>query len=199
VKKLYLSVISLLFVSVIFFFSPKPAQASLFSNIVDGVKNNVKNLLHIDGANTLSLTSFISLAPKGDLNKNGKIDAGDTLRFTYMIKNQKSDTYKFTTLDTNVDTRYLNSIRNLQGVMSVNSSGNTLSFPNISLRPNQQRTISFDATINFYKDKDLTVNTTPELIDANKKSLAKAQNQHVVAAKMTLSAFKLFTHTNNEK
>lgn len=110
-KRIYLSVALLFFVAILFFISPKPAHASFFGNII----NSVKNIFHIGGANTLSLTSSISLAPNGDLNKNGKIDAGDTLRFTYVIKNQKANTYKFTTLNTNIDTRQFNSFRNLQG------------------------------------------------------------------------------------
>lgn len=172
---------------------PKPAHASFFGNIVNGFKNGIKDIFHIDGANTLALTSSVALAPNGDLDKNKTISSGDIIKFTYIIKNQTKNSYKFATLKTNLNTKQLNSLRNIQGVTSLNTTNDTIVVPNLQLDSHKQRSISFEARINFTKDKDLTFNTTPVLIDVNNKPLVSDKKQEIVAKKMTANIFQKFT------
>jgi len=190
-KKSLLILIGILILSSFLFLSlSHPAQASILDDIV----NSVKNFFSPAAAQQLSITSKIELAPNGDINKNGTVDAGDTIRFVYVITNTTSNTYSFATLKTKINTNSLNSISSMQGAVSINDANHTLTIPNLHIHSNQQLTISFDAHANFNKDSNQTVSTEPELVDQNNTVLVKGQKQEVTVNKMSINDFNTFVH-----
>lgn len=168
-----------------------PVKTYAFS--LGGLFNDVKNFLS-GNKSELQLTSKISLTPQGDLNANGQVDAGDVVTYSYIITNQTKNTYQFTTLKTNLDTKKINSINNVKGTLNLNTTDNTITVSNLTFTPNQVRTISFDARANFDKESDQTLSTEAELVDDQNKSLVKGQKQTVTAKKMDLERFNKFVH-----
>ncbi|HSX09003.1 MAG TPA: hypothetical protein VLF93_02535 [Candidatus Saccharimonadales bacterium] len=174
-----------------FFIKPTPVQAFSLGDVFNGIKN-----IFTTSANQHSLTvsSKISLVSSGDLNHNGQIDAGDTVKFSYVITNTTDKSYKFVTLNTNINTKEINGVNEVQGVLSLNDDKDTITIPNLTIIPNQVRTISFDAQINFFKDSNPTIDTKPELDDQNNKSIAVGEAQTINANKMDSETFNKFTH-----
>jgi len=192
----------ILFIASLFVF-PSSVQASVFSDFINSVKgtvqdgvDNVKNLL---GKNTLgkniSIESKIELASGGDLNKNGEIDAGDIITFSYMITNPTKNVYKAATLKTNTNIKDVSGITNVRGALNLDSSKDTLSIPYLTINPGQVLVMSFDAQINFYKDADHQISTEAELVDGNSVSLVKTQKEEVTAKKMDMERFSNVTHS----
>lgn len=190
-KKLLLSPIPLLVIAILVMVSSRSAQALSISDIIDGIKN-----VFSQGSqnNNLSVTSKITLVPEGDLNKNGQIDAGDTVRFTYTITNPTNNSYKQLDLKTSVDTKKLNGITNVQGVLSLDQNKDTVTIPYLTIDPNQVRTVSFDAKVNLYKDNDQSLGTVPELVAEGGISLLKAQKEEVKAHKLDAATFNKLVH-----
>lgn len=168
-----------------FITTPPLVHASFLDDIFNGVKN-------LFSQPKLTIASSIALAPGGDLNKNGQIDSGDTVKFSYTVINPTKNTYQFSELKTNTDMKTINGITNVQGILSLDDNNGKITFPNINIAPNQVRKISFEARINFSKDSDLTVNTEPELADRNNNSIFKADKQEIVAKKMDTETFNKF-------
>ncbi len=179
-KKTTIPLALLLLVIYLFIFSPKPAQASFLSDIVD----NVKDLLTPDPKKEFTIDSDISLAPEGDVDKNGKIDAGDIIRFTYKIKNVTDREYLFATLETNINRKQLNFVHNVTGTASLLDDGKTIIIPNYRIGANQASVITFDARINYYTDKDVSVATLPEFIDKDKNSVKKSDEKKISVVKI---------------
>lgn len=172
-KKKLLITICLLSTSLLFV-NPKQAQANIFDNIVNGVKD-----FFTPTKKELKIDSNISLAPEGDVNKNGQIDAGDIVRFTYTLTNTTDQEYSFATLKTNIDRRQLNFIHNITGTASLDDDGKTIEIPNYRIAPNQIATITFDARINYYTSEDPTIATVPEFLDNNNKSIVKSLKKEI--------------------
>ena len=129
------------------------------------------------------------------INKDKKITAGDTIKFTYIITNQTNKTYSFLTLKTNSKSNLLNSLRSLSGATSISNTNGTITIPNIRLLQDQQLTISFEANTNLNKSANQTLTTEPELVDQNNVILVKGNPQKVIVKKMSVSTFNTFTHT----
>lgn len=152
--------------------------------------NSVKyDVISFFAPHELTVTSNIALAPGGDVNKNGKIDAGDSIRFTYVIKNTTDKTYKFVTLVPNVNRQDLNFIHNITGSTGLLDDGKTISFSNIWIEPNQIQTISFEARTDFFQDTNKKITTTPEIFDQNHITITKSQQ--VIANATGISQEKL--------
>jgi len=181
-------IISLILLSPLFLSTSKLAHASILDTILNSIKNT------FSPSQQLSISSKIDLAPNGDLNKNGQITAGDTIKFTYVLSNITGNSYSFATLKTNINTTILNSLSNIQGTTSINDANHTITIPYVHLNPDQQLTISFTAQTNFNKDSNQTLSTQPEIIDQNNKSLATGQKQEVTVNKMSLDLFNQFVH-----
>src|SRR5256885_10718471 len=122
-----------------FFIKATPAQAFSLGDIFDNIKNVFNSS---SNQHTLTVSSKVALVPGGDLNHNRQIDAGDTIRFSYTIANTTDKTYKSVTLNTNVDTKEINGITNTQGVLSLDEGKDTVTIPNLTVIPNQVRTMS---------------------------------------------------------
>lgn len=182
--------ITIFFIAIFFFTSSTKVNAFSLSDIVNGIKN----FFTPQPKEQITVSSNISLVRGGDLNKNGKIDSGDTIRFSYTITNTTNNTYKFSVLNTNVNTKLLNEIDNVQGSSSINTSDNSVSFPYITINPNQVRTLSFDAHINFNKEADQQISTEPTLVEEGNKSLAEGDKQSITANKMDQALFNKFVH-----
>ncbi len=172
------------------FFAPAKTHAFSFGDIVDGVKN----FFTPKPPKELTIDSQIELAPEGDINNNGRIDAGDIIRFSYTIVNTTDNTHTFATLKTNINTKEINSIKNVQGVMSLAEKDNTILIPNLTIKPNQVRKISFEARINFYKDTDQLLSTEPELLNNKKDSILKAKKEEITVKKMSIDSFNKLVH-----
>jgi hypothetical protein len=162
------------------------------NDIVSGVKNMFAS------SKQLLITSQISLAPNGDMNKNGQIDSGDTIKFTYIIINPTSDVYNFYTFKTNIDTKDLNSINNVQGVFGLDDRNNTVTFPNFTIQPNQVRKVNFDARINFDKISDHAISTQPVFVDQNNSKIIDDSKHEVHAHKMDEETFNKFVHITQQ-
>lgn len=177
---LFVSIIVIVFLFVI----SSQIHASLLNNIVDGVKNvlskedkNVKN-------KDFTIESNIELAPDGDINNNNQIDAGDIVRFTYTIINTTDQTYSYATLKTNIDRKQLNFIHSLRGATGLSDEDGTITFNNVRINPREQRIISFDARINYFRE-DKLISTEPEFVDSDNKPIVKSQKKEVLAKKLS--------------
>jgi len=78
---------------------------------------------------TPSVSSRIELDPSGDLNHNGQVDGGDTLKFSYAVKNPTNKAFPFSSLETHIDSSKLNYIHNIKGVSSLDAGSKTIIFP----------------------------------------------------------------------
>lgn len=170
---------------------PKETHASLFDDFINEMNNKLKS--GVDGVkslvspsannnvrnNSLSVESDIKLAPDGDVNKNGQIDAGDTITFTYNIQNNTDKKYAYATLKTNIQRDSLNFIHNVSGVTGLKDDGKTIEFPNLRVLPKTVKVISFDAKINFFTEQDPTITTEPELVTEDKKSVLKSEKKQI--------------------
>lgn len=176
-KKIFL-VICLLS-SLAFFTKPKSVKA----NFLDDIVTNVTDFF-IPDKKELKIDSSIALTPDGDVDKNGQIDAGDIVRFTYNLTNTTDQEYSFATLKTNIDRKQLNFIHNITGTASLDDDGKTIAIPNYRIGANQTATITFDARVNYYTDKDITIATEPEFVDKDKKSIIKSLKKQIGAKKI---------------
>lgn len=73
-KKLFLIV----FLPILLLFQIQPAQAAILDDLFKHIQNAV-NSLSPKSSNNVTINSTITLAPGGDVNNNGKIDAGDII------------------------------------------------------------------------------------------------------------------------
>lgn len=172
---------------------PKETHASLFDDFLNEMNNKLKNgvgeVLELvnpgDSKNkALTIDSNITLADNGDVNRNGQIDAGDTITFTYNIQNTTDKKYAYATLKTNIQRDSLNYIRNVSGVTGLKEDGKTIDFPNLRVEPGMVKQISFDATINYFTDSDPILSTEPELISEDKNSILKAPKKEIQAKRI---------------
>lgn len=189
-NKIILPVIVSLLVSGLFFVHAKPASALTFEDVVDNVKNffipkedlNVKN-------KEFNLESSISLAPEGDVNNNKDIDAGDIVRFKYVITNNTDADYDSANLKTNTERKQLNYIHNVNGATGLNDKGEFIEIPNVNVSSKGEVVISFDARINYYQE-DEVLSTQPEFLDKNKKSVVKTLKKEISAKKLSAEEVK---------
>ncbi len=177
-KKKLLIIICLLSISFLLI-NPKPAKANIFDNIV----NSVKEFLTPD-KKELKIDSDITLVPEGDVNKNGQIDSGDTVRFSYTLTNTTDQEYSFATLKTNINRKQLNFIHNITGTASLDDDGKTIEIPNFRIAPNQIATITFDARVNYYTSEDPTIATEPEFLSSDNKSIVKSLKKEIKAMRI---------------
>lgn len=182
---------SFLFVSILLF-TPTVVNASLFDDFLNEMNNTlqngadgIKSLITPDDKNakgkTLLIESGITLVPSGDINKNGQIDAGDTITFTYNIQNNTDKKYAYATLKTNIARDSLNFIHNVSGVTGLRDDGKTIEFPNLRIEPGMVKVISFDARVNYFTEQDPAIDTEPELLTEDKKSLLKSAKKQIKA------------------
>ena len=193
----YKSALVLFILVFAFLVFPKPAHAFSFNDIIDNIKglfSSQNEKQQQDQDPSLSITSKISLAPDGDYNHNGHITSGDIVRYSYTILNTTESSYRNTSLKTNIDSKFLNGISNVQGATSLDSSNGTITIPNINIDKHQIRKISFDAQINFNKNSDETLSTQPELINQEQKTLVTDSKQSERAKRMDEATFNKFVH-----
>lgn len=183
-KKKVLLLFIPLFIIVALLFSLTPTHASIFDNLADGVKNLFNK------EKEFTIQPNIALAPDGDIDKNGEIDAGDIVRFTYTITNTTDQEYSDGTLQTNIDRKALNFIHNVRGTPSLNDDGKTITIPNLHIRSLRELTISFDARINYYDDIDRNITTQAEYINHDKKSILKSNLKQIIGKKITSEKLK---------
>ena len=131
----------------------------------------------------LSLDSSITLAPDGDINKNGQIDGGDSLKFTYKLQNNTAVAYSFTSLSTNIPRDKIHFIHNVTGATSVNDSGKTITFPNLRINPGQTLEVSFEARVNYDPKTDVTIFTNPELKGSDNKLIINSARKELKVKK----------------
>jgi len=188
-RNITVSFFCLFILTTLFFVTPKAHAFSLGDVIKD-----VTGMFISSSAPAVTVTSQIALAPNGDINHNGQISAGDTITFFYTLLNTTNTAYKFVTLQTNIDTKVLNNISNVQGAVSLNQNNTTITIPNISLDKNQVRKISFTAQINFDDSNDHHITTQPVLVGQNGKTVATGTLQSITATKMDTTTFNKFVH-----
>ncbi|MBI2612076.1 hypothetical protein HYW54_05050 [Candidatus Gottesmanbacteria bacterium] len=181
-KSRLLLITSIFLISIVFLpVFPTQVHASILDNFKNffnqGEDKNVKN-------KEFTIDSQIELVPEGDEDKDGEIDAGDIIRFTYTLRNTTDQKYSFATLKTNIDRKLINHIHNIRGSTGIIETDNTVSIPNFRIGSNEQRVISFDAIINYYQE-DKVITTEPEFISFEKKSLAKSLRKEIKATKLS--------------
>jgi len=163
----------------------------------DDLLEDIKNLNPFAEKGNLTIDSNITLAPNGDVENNGEIDAGDIIRFSYTITNQSDKKYAFANLKTNIDRKQLNFIHNVQGTSGLTDDGQTISVPNLRIESSQTLTISFDARINYYQDEDRTIATESEFTDDGKNLVARSEKKEVKAKK--INPEKIKSQMNNQE
>jgi hypothetical protein len=174
-KKSVLIPIFIVAILIGFLTSAEPALAISFEDILTGAKQFILG----DEKKELTMDSKIELAPNGDVENNGRIDAGDIVRFTFTLANKTDKKYTFAALKTNINQKQIHYIHNLYGVTGISDNGDTVVFPNFRIEANQVATISFDARINYYTEEDPTITTEAEFISNDNKSLAKASKKEL--------------------
>lgn len=136
------------------------------------ILDNFKKLLSNNNPKNLSIESNIKLFE--DLNKNGLLDGGDNIRVTYTINNQTDQQYEFVTLKTNLDKGKINFIHNVKGAFSYTENKNTIEFPNLTIHPNQNLIIQFDARVDYFSNGDQSLTTQPELLTSKHQKFLSA-------------------------
>ena len=154
-------------------------HANIFDDILTGTKN-----LFSPAKKELKIDSSITLVPEGDVNNNGNIDAGDTVRFSYALTNTTDKEYSFSTLRTNINRKQLNFIHNITGTASLDDDGKTIEIPNFRITPNQIATITFNARVNYFTSEDPIIATIPEFFDNNNKSIVKSLKKEIKAIRI---------------
>jgi len=183
-KRIILPVAVLVIVSAVTLFFYSSNNPLSFQRLINTMKYNVLSLF---APHELTVTSAIALAPGGDVNNNGQVDAGDIVKIAYKITNTTDKAYKYTTLKTNLDRSALNFIHNVQGSEGYQDNGKTIDLPNLWIDPNRIITISFDARINYYTNIDKTISTAPQLVSQNGTILYSAPEIKVLAKRMHVS------------
>jgi hypothetical protein len=173
-----------------FFTVVKPAHAFSFADIITGAKT----FLLGGEKKELKVESKIELVDDGDLNKNGQIDAGDTIKYSFTITNTSDKTYSFGKLNTNVITTEINSLSNIKGVVSIDDSKKTIVIPNITVNPNQVRKISFEAKPNLYKDSDKTLSSEAEYVDEKNTPVFTSEKKEILVKKVDDETFNKLVH-----
>lgn len=180
-NKLKLAALTLLLTLAFYFLFSTPTQASIIDNIKSIFSkkedNNVKN-------KDFTIDSQIELAPEGDENKDGEIDAGDIVRFTYTLKNITESNYSFATLKTNIDSKQVSFIHNIHGATGIVNDGKTVEIPYVRLNSGETLVINFDALINYFQE-DKVIATEAEFVSFNKESIAKSARNEISAKKLT--------------
>ncbi len=177
-KRIFSLVLLSFFLLSLFLFA-KTTRALSLGDVVNGVKSFLS-----PQKKELKIDSGISLVPEGDVNKNGQIDAGDTVRFSYTLTNTTDQEYSFATIKTNINRKQINFIHNITGTASLDDDSKTIEIPNFRIAPNQIATITFDARVNYYTSEDPTIATVPEFFDNNKKSIVKSLKKEIKALRI---------------
>ena len=182
-----LGIISFTFIAtLIFFLRSAPLVEAFF---LEDWFNSLKKTIVPPSSQpqVFSIDSDIALAPDGDVNKNGAIDAGDIVTFAYTIKNTTDQEYAFGTLKTGIDRKQVNFIHNVKGAASLDDTEETVNFPNLRVGTSLENAIiSFDARINYVQDQDILIATEPEFISSEQKSVNKATKKEVKAKRIDL-------------
>lgn len=174
-NKFKLTLLILLLGLALFLLFSKTAHASILDDIKSALSGTDKK--------TLTLTSNITHAPNGDLNKNGQFDSGEILKFSYVIDNPTDKEISFATLKTNIPRNNLNFIHDIKGTPSLSDKNKTITIPNLRINPGEKLEISFNARLNYFTDADKGISTEPEIITSDKKSLLKSKKKEIKAKK----------------
>lgn len=156
------------------------------SSVNASIIDDIKFLLSDSAKNKLTLDSKIEHAPNGDLNKDGKFNSGETVRFIYTVNNPTDKEISFATLKTNIAKENVNFIHNIKGATNLSDKNKTITIPNLRINPGEKLEISFNARINFL-DSDKIITTEPEIITSDKKSLLKSKKKEITAKKIMKS------------
>lgn len=182
-KKRFLPILTtVILASSAFALFPPSAYAITFDEIVSGVKSFIPGNDKVKSETTID--SSITLIPEGDVNKNGLIDAGDKIRFTYKIINTTDEDYPFGTIQTNIDRKKINFIHNVKGTVNLNDDGKTVTIPNFRISANQTANVSFDARVNYFITEDPSITTEAVFVNNSKKEIAKSQKREIKAKRI---------------
>lgn len=175
-----------------------PVSASMIDDVINGVKQIAG---HDDKKEDKKFTieSKVELAPDGDIERNGEIDAGDIVRFTYVVTNTTDNGYKYSNINTGIDRTKINFIHNVIGTTGLNDDGKTIVIANVRLSPQQILTASFDARINYFQDKDVSISTEPEFFSEDKVLVVKAKKQEIVAKKIDSDKVKSLVESKKKE
>lgn len=116
----------------------------------------------------------IELAPDGDGNKNGEVDAGDTVRLVFDVVNRTDKEYPFATLATGLDRTLVYDLWNLSGASSLDDANNTITFPNLWVAPQARLSVSLDVTAKYFTEGEKRLALAPELLDREGRPIGQA-------------------------
>ena len=146
----------------------------------EGLLDSITDLLKKEPKKEITLDSSISLTPDGDVNKNNEIDGGDIVRFTFILSNTTDKRFLYSTLYTGVDKKQLNFIHNIYGTTGLDEEEGVIILSNIRMESESVKTISFDARVNYSNEEQVLI-VEPQLIDTDKKPLARSVKKEVTA------------------
>jgi hypothetical protein len=172
-------------------------SAGAFFNPLD-LLAPVGSLFKKEAPKAVTLEADIKLNPEGDLNKNGQIDSGDTVTFSYKITNTTDKSYPYSTLKTNVPKEKLNELKDTFGMTGIIEDGHTVTVPNLRVLPNGIISLEFDADINFTDQTDISIRTEAELVDETGSSVTKSSKKEVKAKKLSQEEFDKYVNIKRE-
>lgn len=184
------------FVAFISLYLAPPIQAQILENIINAVKDLVFPNDENEAKGNVDLKSNISLVPNGDSNGNGIIDAGEIVRFEYIISNNTDEELKFAKLDTDIKRDSINYIHNVSGTTGLDDNGKSISIKNIRIPKNMEIKISFEARTNLYSDSDGQLTTMPEFSSGDNKYRVKLEK---ISKEIKKISKEDFVHNNSAK
>lgn len=144
----------------------------------------------------LSIDGAYTLAKQGDLNKDGRVDGGDKVTFTFNITNKSKQAARTVTLDTGIDKTKLYGISEVKGSTGVETADNALLFKNIVLLPNTTQNLSFEAQV-VRSPTDFGIHFRPVLIDPSNQVVLKGESKNVSVNKVDFA--QITTQVNTIK
>lgn len=121
----------------------------------------------------------IELAPRGDINGNSEVDAGDTVILTFRIINSTDAEHAFATLATGIDSYLFYDLWNLQGAASLSEKDGKISFPNILLPPRSKQFVTVEATVKYFTAGEQHITLAIQLLDQEGKPIGTViPNEH---------------------
>lgn len=121
----------------------------------------------------------IEVVPGKDYNREGEIDAGDTVNLLFLVKNDTDTEYSFASLSTGVDASRLHDLWNIKGAGSIVKENGTLVFKNLRLLPRSKVSMSIEATIDYFTEGELELAVTPQLAESSGQSFGtRIENDH---------------------
>jgi uncharacterized repeat protein (TIGR01451 family) len=158
----------------------------IFFKLHEHSDNKLVYLTHLSPKG-IEVASSYGFAPNGDTNKNHKIDAGETLSFSFTVTNKSKQAAKTVTLDTGIPRSMIGYPQNVDGATGILENRPTLIFKNLVILPGETQKLSFTAQ-SLYSPTNYGIHMRPVLIDPSNTAVVRGESKFVAVTAN-------FTHT----